>query len=94
LGDFNATPDSEPYHIITDQSNPLHLVDARTISGNITGPEYTYSGFKVRGLQGERIDYVFLKRVAQVDSFNVNQGNNGEYYPSDHLPVNARLWLF
>jgi endonuclease/exonuclease/phosphatase family metal-dependent hydrolase len=94
LGDFNATPESEPYRIITERNNNNHLIDARTICGDPTGPIYTYTGFKVNGQPGERIDYIFLKGIARVNSFNVNPANNGEYYPSDHLPVNATVSLF
>jgi endonuclease/exonuclease/phosphatase family metal-dependent hydrolase len=94
LGDFNASPESEPYRIITDKSDPKHLLDSREICKNPEGPEYTFTGFKVTGKPGERIDYIFLKGINQVDSFFVNQQSNGEYYPSDHLPVSAGLRLF
>lgn len=91
LGDFNSSPDSEPYHILTDKTNPERVIDAGLISEKYTGPHYTYTGFKVGGLPGERIDYIFLKHIDKVVSYNVNQANNGSYYPSDHLPVSAKL---
>jgi endonuclease/exonuclease/phosphatase family metal-dependent hydrolase len=91
IGDFNASPDSEPYKLITEKSNPLHLVDALTLCEKVKGPEYTYTGFKVGGIAGERIDYIFLKGITNVESLVVNPENNGEYYPSDHLPVSAGL---
>ncbi len=91
LGDFNATPDSEPYHILTDKPNPERVIDAGLICKDCTGPHYTYTGFKVGGLPGERIDYIFLKHIDKVVSYNVNQASNGSYYPSDHLPVSAKL---
>ncbi|MFZ4546797.1 MAG: endonuclease/exonuclease/phosphatase family protein [Bacteroidales bacterium] len=91
LGDFNATPDSEPYLILTDFSNPKKITDAYTIGENIKGPDYTYTGFKVGGLPPNRIDYVFVKNTEKIVFYNVNQTNNGTYYPSDHLPVNVRL---
>ena len=94
MGDFNASPASEPYKLITEKSDPLHLVDALKICKNVKGPEYTYTGFKVGGIPGERIDYIFLKGISKVDSYVVNPENNGEYYPSDHLPVSATLRLF
>jgi endonuclease/exonuclease/phosphatase family metal-dependent hydrolase len=89
IGDFNASPESEPYKLITEKANPLHLVDARMLCEKVKGPEYTYTGFKVGGIPGERIDYIFLKGITKVDSYVVNPENNGEYYPSDHLPVSA-----
>jgi len=94
LGDFNSSPVSEPYQLITYPANPLHLIDARTICAVANGPDYTYTGFKVGGIQGERIDYIFLKGITRVDLFTVNPENNGEYYPSDHLPVSAMLRFY
>ena len=94
MGDFNASPASEPYRIITDPANPIHLTDAKLISSKKEGPEYTFTGFKVGGIPGDRIDYIFLKGIKKVDKYNVNPKNSGEYYPSDHLPVSARLRLF
>jgi len=91
MGDFNAKPGSEPYQIITDKSNPRHLTDSRVISKTPKGPAYTYTGFKVNAQPGDQIDYIFLKGITIVESYNVNTDNNGEYYPSDHLPVNVKL---
>jgi endonuclease/exonuclease/phosphatase family metal-dependent hydrolase len=94
LGDFNALPESEPYRIITDTSNPLHLTDAHTLCENPRGPAYTYTGFEVGGIEGERIDYIFLKGETAVTSYGVDPANNGTYYPSDHLPVSVGLRLY
>lgn len=94
LGDFNAQPDSEPYNLITDFSDRHHLVDARLICPTVAGPEYTFTGFKVGAQPGTRIDYIFLKNNVQVLSYNVNQANNGQFYPSDHLPVSATLRFY
>jgi len=92
-GDFNSTPDSEPYSMITAIENPEHLKDARLLSPVIHGPEITYSGFKINAIPGSRIDYVFLKNTGKVLSYSVNSSNNGFYYPSDHLPVIVELNL-
>jgi len=94
LGDFNSVPGSEPYNLITDFSNRSHLKDARLICTDVNGPEYTFTGFKVGAQPGQRIDYIFLKNKILVLSFNVNEANNGEYYPSDHLPVSATLKIY
>ena len=93
LGDFNSQPGSEPYKIITDQTDPKHLSDAREICKKPAGPKYTFTGFRVGAQPGERIDYIFLKNKVKVLSFRVNNANNGDYYPSDHLPVSATLEL-
>lgn len=91
LGDFNSKPDSEPYKILTDESNPEHLTDARENCKKPAGPKYTFTGFKVGVQPGDRIDYIFLKNKIKVLSFRVNNKNDGIYYPSDHLPVSAVL---
>jgi len=94
LGDFNSVPGSEPYDLITEKSNPQHLTDARLDCKHPSGPEFTFTGFKPGPQPGVRIDYIFLKNNVQVLSFNVNEANDGQYYPSDHLPVSATLKIF
>jgi endonuclease/exonuclease/phosphatase family metal-dependent hydrolase len=94
LGDFNAEPDSEPYKLITDYSSKTHLTDARLICPDVKGPEYTFTGFKIGAQPGIRIDYIFIKNNVKVIKYVVNESNNGEYYPSDHLPVNATLSIY
>ncbi len=93
LGDFNALPGSEPYMIITDYTNTKHLNDSRLKSTVLDGPEYTFTGFAVAEEPGGRIDYVFVKNISNIEYYKVNPANNGEFYPSDHLPVNVGLWL-
>ena len=91
MGDFNSKPESEPYQILTNKSDPKHLQDAKENCKKPVGPKYTYTGFKVGAQPGERIDYIFLKNKVKVLSFRVDDANNGNYYPSDHLPVSAEL---
>ncbi len=91
LGDFNSKPDSEPYLIITDISNPTHLIDSRENCKKPAGPKYTFTGFKVGAQPGDQIDYIFLKNKVKVLSYKVNSKSDGYYYPSDHLPVSAVL---
>lgn len=94
LGDFNAEPDSEPYNLLTDFSDRHHLVDAKLICQDNKGPEYTFTGFRVAAQPGKRIDYIFIKNNVQVLANQVIETNNGEFYPSDHLPVSASLRLY
>jgi len=94
LGDFNATPNSEPYKLITNVSNPLHFIDARLISGKVHGVSYSYTGFEVNGIEPELIDYIFLKNVKKVKSFFISNKNDGKNFPSDHLPVKAILKIY
>lgn len=91
LGDFNSLPDSEPYKIIADNLNLNHLTDSKLISNQVKGPDYTFTGFKVGAQAGNRIDYIFVKNIDKVEVYHTNLKNNGEYFPSDHLPVSATI---
>ena len=90
-GDFNAVPSSEPIKLLTDPLNPLHMTDSRSLASYISGPEYTYTGFEVGAIPGEMIDYVFVKNILKVNYLKVKDFHAGKFYPSDHLPVIARL---
>lgn len=86
-GDFNSNQQSEPYKILTDPSNPKHFFDSRLIAEKIEGVDYSYTGFKVNGIQPELIDYIFIKGALKVKSFTIDNRNDGINYPSDHLPL-------
>lgn len=96
LGDFNSTPGSEPYNLITDYNKRIHLTDARLVCPKTEGPEYTFTGFEVGAppMPGGAIDFIFVRNNVQVLSYKVNQSNDGKYYPSDHLPVSATLKIY
>lgn len=87
LGDFNATPDSEP--IVTIKNT---LKDAFDISETAPyGPVGTTNAFKWDAPMKQRIDYIFvnsgvqvLKYASLVDALNMR-------FPSDHLPVIAKV---
>lgn len=86
-GDFNATPDSKPYAILT--SGEQKLRDAFEISSKPhLGPIFTYEGFEVQNKnRGDRIDYIFLNEKAQVLKHAIIPTFRDYKYPSDHLPV-------
>lgn len=88
-GDFNATPDSEPYAIMTDGG----LGDAFSASElPHVGPQFTYEGFEVGGLEDpRRIDYIFVNEVISVRSHAILSTFRDRRYPSDHLPVITEL---
>ena len=92
-GDFNAEPGSEPYSILTDERNPSHLLNAFHLAEFADTPFHTYTGFKVGGIHGETIDYIFLNQRLKVLTYFVNTYSTGGYYPSDHLPVKAVIVL-
>jgi len=91
-GDFNSTPGSEPLTILMEKNKPeLLFTDACSVAESKQGPDYTYTGFKVGGIPGEQIDYVFIKNCGRVHSCSVISKNDGNCYPSDHLPVVVKL---
>jgi len=92
LGDFNATPESDVYSILTEQD----LRDARIITQKpAEGPLGTFSGFIQRDQLDEspRIDYVFVSDHFAVLSYEaVISVKNGRYV-SDHLPVKVDIQI-
>ena len=87
-GDFNSSPTSDPYRILTEGSA---LRDAYTVSQlPSVGPDRSFSGFVASdSLPGDRIDYVFVGDKAKVKRHAIISSFRNGYYPSDHLPVVA-----
>lgn len=95
-GDFNADPQSRPYHILTDgiDGEGFMLLDSKEASQlPHHGSSRTFNGFDLESLTTEAgpIDYIFvqnqikvLKHATLTDSFN-------GFFPSDHMPVYAEL---
>lgn len=88
MGDLNLEPDHTAI-----QSLAAEMDDTRVLAGKKAfGPEGTYNGFQFQEPLTRRIDYIFtsvgdfelLKYAVLSDSRDVR-------YPSDHLPVIARL---
>lgn len=91
LGDFNTTPETEAYEVLTADL----LQDARTVTKNPPeGPIGTFSGFLEReSLPEARIDYVFVSSAWTVQSYEAVVAVSEGRYVSDHLPVKARIRL-
>jgi endonuclease/exonuclease/phosphatase family metal-dependent hydrolase len=87
-GDLNIKPDDEAYALIKQKSNGI-LKDARP-SDNTQG---TFCGFEKGKMGCIIIDYIFHTSDITIEKFEVIQENDGQYYPSDHLPVVATLKL-
>lgn len=89
VGDFNATPGSEP--ILTMQGA---LRDAYAVSlAAPYGPVGTYNGFKLDAPMINRIDYIFVSPNVKVLRYAVLSDSVDGRYPSDHHPVVARISL-
>lgn len=86
-GDFNGSPESEPYQILTNPKQGIK--DAFNLSRT---PHYgqlsTFSGFKpVEKDNGNRIDYIFISGDITVNKHAIFTDAWGGKYPSDHFPV-------
>jgi len=88
MGDFNAVPQDEPIAVLTRE-----MLDARAVSGEPPfGPEGTFNGFKFGEPVEKRIDDIFLSgMVLKVKQHAVLSDSRNCHYPSDHLPVLARM---
>lgn len=87
-GDFNSTPDSRPYEVLTNT-----LLDGRVVAehdNNVTGPRGTFHGFD--GNLNQRIDYVFVTPSTDVTAYRTLKPQDWGYR-SDHVPVVADLKL-
>ena len=96
LGDFNSSPDEEPYYILTNnQKEGLAFQDAYQISRLPPyGSSFTFNGFRDEVFPGQRIDYVFVLNVAAVYRCGILSVRWDGRYASDHFPVLAEIELF
>jgi endonuclease/exonuclease/phosphatase family metal-dependent hydrolase len=98
-GDFNSTPDSEVYRILTKgiEGKPgSALVDAEAVSLQLHhGPRGTFTGFQLSNLAGNDrpIDYLFIKNGVQVLSHGTLSDTFNGRFPSDHMPVLAEMMV-
>ncbi len=84
LGDFNASPDQEPYRVLA-----ARMRDARSIALDNHGPDETYFGFMVADTSGRSIDHIFVGPGTEVVRTAVLTDHYRGRYLSDHLPVIA-----
>jgi endonuclease/exonuclease/phosphatase family metal-dependent hydrolase len=89
LGDFNATPESEPIAIMS-----AGLRDAFRVSATPPyGPIGTFNDFKLDAELTNRIDYIFVNARVKVLKYAALTDSSGARFPSDHFPVVARVSL-
>ena len=91
LGDFNARPGSQPHDVLTGDGYDRPLADARDRAATVEGPETTVTDFESPD-SGRELDHVFVTDGLAVDRYRVcDRAREGGRYPSDHLPLFARL---
>ncbi|MFP4093136.1 MAG: endonuclease/exonuclease/phosphatase family protein [Cyclobacteriaceae bacterium] len=92
-GDFNTPPDSPPYAAMVAEDR---LMDAFGLSAlPHQGALSSFSGFEVKaGLEpNRRIDFIFVSPQWEVQKHAILTDSQEGAYPSDHLPVIARVKL-
>lgn len=86
-GDLNVTPETAA--IATIKS---FLIDAKEASVEPAyGPVGTFNAFKFDSPLKDKIDYIFVNKGFKVQKFGVLSDSKDLRYPSDHLPIIARL---
>jgi endonuclease/exonuclease/phosphatase family metal-dependent hydrolase len=89
-GDFNLTPDQEPIVLLKK-----YMKDSFEVSEEPPyGPVGTYNGFKIDAdLTSRRIDYIFVHGGIDVLKYAALTDFKDQRFPSDHLPVFAKVQL-
>ncbi|MFH1194260.1 MAG: endonuclease/exonuclease/phosphatase family protein [bacterium] len=94
-GDFNSTPNSEPYQIIispSDEDTSMTMYDAGKISKKKHhGPKGTFTGFDLNAKPEEPIDFIFVRSGITVLYHGTLSDSFDGYLPSDHYPVLAEI---
>jgi endonuclease/exonuclease/phosphatase family metal-dependent hydrolase len=86
-GDFNSTPETEQI-----QTMQTFLKDAHNITKQPPyGPEGTFNDFHLDAPLKFRIDYIFVSKQINVLKYGVLTDSYENRYPSDHLPVLAKI---
>ena len=92
-GDFNAGEESAPYQaFFSVNPKPAPVADTyRALNPNRTPNEGTFSGFKVSGTTGPRIDWIGVSSEWKINSATIDRTEREGRTPSDHFAVTAIL---
>lgn len=89
LGDFNATPDSEPIAVLKGK-----LTQARLAASQATLPQPgSFNAFDSSKPAANLIDHIFVSADFKVERYTMLVESRNGLYPSDHFPVFVDLWL-
>ena len=92
-GDFNSTPDSETYRILTAagaDGQPALLYDTNVLSAiPHHGPTRTFTAFNMDSLDTPAlpIDFIFVTANWRVHKHATLSDSFDGFFPSDHMPV-------
>jgi len=88
-GDFNCSPDEDPYKILADDKTGLH--DAcLSVNSPESCNEGTFNGFG-NEKDPQRIDMIFYRGRWESSAYEVLKIKNGDMFVSDHWPVSVAL---
>ncbi|MFA4866693.1 MAG: endonuclease/exonuclease/phosphatase family protein [Pedobacter sp.] len=88
-GDLNVTPETEAIATLK-----TFLTDTKEAAIEPAyGPEGTFNGFKFNAKLQDRIDYIFINKGFKVQKYASLTDSKDQKYPSDHLPIMARLFF-
>ena len=87
MGDFNCIRTEAPYEVMLEKKH-VQLFD-----GAPANPPGTFCNFAVNSMECRPIDYIFYTSQWEPQKYQVITQNDGQNYPSDHLPVLTRLKL-
>lgn len=86
-GDFNLESDSPGVQVILTEMKDTYIAAGK----NAFGPDGTFNGFQFDKPVERRIDYIFVSDEFEVLKSAILSDSKDTRYPSDHLPVFARL---
>ncbi len=87
IGDLNSEPSEAPTLLLNQT-----LTDAQSSTQEPAfGPSGTFNAFKFHEPVTRRIDYVFTSSLLRVRQYAVLSDSRDCHYPSDHLPVLAKI---
>ena len=90
IGDLNFRPEGSPYELLIS-----HFTDAGTVFESSQQSCGTYNGFKLKGFENIRIDYIFFKGKIDIKKYKEDQPMTPEGRQlSDHFPVIAELKIY
>ncbi|EMA65675.1 endonuclease/exonuclease/phosphatase [Halorubrum aidingense JCM 13560] len=101
VGDLNCTPGSAPHRILLgddpdgevgdERAETVALRDAAAVADLRHGPETSLTDFS-RLIDGRRIDHALISPGVDVEAFaTLTDRDDRGRYPSDHLPILARV---
>jgi endonuclease/exonuclease/phosphatase family metal-dependent hydrolase len=93
-GDFNCRPGDEPYRALTQPEDAsMGLLDAQHLSRQPhQGGDSTLNAFRAI-TPGGKIDYIFVRDVAGVESHRIEDPRVEDRFVSDHLPLLSDIVL-